>query len=183
MTTQPVSQTIAAGTGATFTAATSNPGGADTVQWQVSIDGGTTFSNISDGGVYSGTATGTLTITAATAALNQYEYQAVFTNSAGTVTSNPAVLRVNTSASSTWPTGYSVTPSAATYSASTSGSAGFTITSLNSEIGDSFTYAITSSGGGDARSPAAARSHRPRRRSATTPSTSRRSTTARSPSA
>ena len=67
----------------------------------MSTDGGTTFSNISDGGVYSGTATGTLTITAATAALNQYEYQAVFTNSAGTVTSNPAVLRVNTGAAST----------------------------------------------------------------------------------
>ena len=145
--TQPVSQTVAVGTNVSFTAASSNPSGTDTVQWQISIDGGSTYSNIPNGGVYSGATTGTLTITGATSDLNLWLYRAVFSNSAGTVTSNPAELWVNTGASSTWPAGYSVTPNATTYSSSTANQAGFTINSLSSEIGDTYTYAITSSGG------------------------------------
>ena len=72
----------------TFTAASSNPGSGDTVQWEVSTDGGTTFSAISG-------ATSTTYSFTATAATNGDEYEAVFTNSAGTLTSNAATLTVD----------------------------------------------------------------------------------------
>ncbi|AWG21142.1 hypothetical protein FFWV33_06140 [Flavobacterium faecale] len=66
-------------------------------QWQV--DTGSGFSNFSDGGVYSGVTTGTLTITGATAAMNGYKYRASVTNSKNvctTVQSNSGILSVNT---------------------------------------------------------------------------------------
>ena len=88
MTTQPANQTVDAGQSVTFTTASANPGGADTVQWQVSTDGGTTFTNIT------GATSLTYTFTA-TAAQNGDEYQAVFTNSAGSFDSNPATLTVD----------------------------------------------------------------------------------------
>jgi autotransporter-associated beta strand protein len=75
----PPATTIDVGQSTSFTvAATGNP--APTVQWQVSTDGGATFTNVTDGGVYSGSATNTLTISNATASLNGDLYQAVFTN-------------------------------------------------------------------------------------------------------
>jgi hypothetical protein len=93
ITTQPLSQTVNAGGAATFTAASSNS--ADTVQWQVMSAGGSTFTNLADTGVYSGTATRTLTISGATAGLNGSQYEAVFTNASGTLTSNHATLTVD----------------------------------------------------------------------------------------
>ena len=82
MTTQPTNQTVVAGGTATFTAAASgNP--TPTVQWEVNTGSG--FTNVTDTGVYSGSSTGTLTITGATAAMNGYQYEAVFTNAAGNV--------------------------------------------------------------------------------------------------
>ena len=88
VTTQPASQPVTAGQTATFTAAASgNP--TPTVQWQVSTDSGITFINIS------GATSATLSFTATTAQ-NGDEYQAVFTNSVGTATTNAATLTVNT---------------------------------------------------------------------------------------
>ena len=70
-----------AGGTATFTAAASgNP--APSVRWEVNTGSG--FTDLTDGGVYSGSSTGTLTITGATPAMNGYQYEAVFTNAAGT---------------------------------------------------------------------------------------------------
>ena len=91
ITTQPVNQTINAGQDASFTVASSNP--ADAVQWEVNAGSG--FTALSDGGVYSGTATGALNITGATAGMNGYQYEAVITNTAGTLTSSAATLTVN----------------------------------------------------------------------------------------
>src|SRR5208337_1563401 len=89
VTTQPASQTVAAGQTATFTAAASgNP--TPTVQWQVSTDSGSTFSDIT------GATSTTLTLSNTTTAQNGDEYQAVFTNSVGTATTNAATLTVNT---------------------------------------------------------------------------------------
>jgi hypothetical protein len=100
ITSNPANQTINTGGTATFSAtASGNP--SPTVQWEVSTDGGNTFSNISNGGVYSGVTTDTLTITNAGSSMNGYEYQAVFTNtlfgasSSSTATSNPATLFVD----------------------------------------------------------------------------------------
>ena len=83
----PVNQTINAGQSVSFTAAaTGNP--APTVQWQVSTNGGTTFTNIAG-------ATGTtLTLTNVTAVMNANRYRAVFTNSVGTATTTAATLTV-----------------------------------------------------------------------------------------
>ena len=87
ITTQPANQTVAAGQTATFTAAaTGSP--TPTVQWQMSTDGGVTFSNVS------GATSATLSFTTASSQ-NGNQYRAVFTNSAGTATTTAATLTVN----------------------------------------------------------------------------------------
>ncbi len=84
----PSNQTATAGQSATFTASASGAP-TPTVQWQVSTDGGKTFSNI-------GGATGTtLTLNNVTTAMNGYQYHAVFTNAGGSVTSTAAKLTVH----------------------------------------------------------------------------------------
>ena len=84
--TNPTSQSVAKGTNVTFTAAaTANPVAA--IQWQVSTNGGLTFTNIT------GATSSTLSILAA-AANNGYFYRAVFTNSQGTATTSSAKLTV-----------------------------------------------------------------------------------------
>src|SRR6266478_474907 len=86
ITTQPGNQTVTAGQTATFTAAaTGSP--TPTVQWQVSTSGGA-FSNVS------GAISTTLSFTTASSQ-NGYQYQAVFTNSAGSATTTAATLTVN----------------------------------------------------------------------------------------
>lgn len=85
VTTQPSSQTIVGGSTVTFTAAASGTP-APTVQWQVSTNGGA-FTNIS------GATSATLSFTA-DASENGNQYQAVFTNSAGSATTDSATLTV-----------------------------------------------------------------------------------------
>src|SRR5882762_6265821 len=87
ITAQPANQTVTAGQTATFTAAaTGSP--APTVQWQVSTDGGVTFS------ILSGATSTTLSFTTASSQ-NGNRYQAVFTNSAGSATTTAATLTAN----------------------------------------------------------------------------------------
>ncbi len=87
VTTNPSDQTVTAGQTATFSAAAvSAP--LPTVQWQVSTDGGKTWTNIS------GATSTTLTLTNVQASMNGNEYQAVFTNSAGSSTTTAATLTV-----------------------------------------------------------------------------------------
>lgn len=88
VTTNPSNHMVSAGSNVTFTAAaTGNP--AVSIQWQVSIDGGTTWSNITG-------ATGTtLTLTAVTTSQNGYRYRVVFTNSLGSATTSSANLTVH----------------------------------------------------------------------------------------
>ena len=86
VTTNPTSQVIPGGISVTFAAAaTGNP--APTVQWQLSTNGGLTFSNIS------GATSTTYTFTASLSQ-NNYEYRAVFTNSQGSAITLPAALLV-----------------------------------------------------------------------------------------
>ena len=87
VTTQPISETVQEGQNASFEAAASGQP-APNVLWQSSTNGGTTWSTIS-------TATSTtLTIVGTTTALSGHEYRAVFTNSLGKATSEPATLTV-----------------------------------------------------------------------------------------
>jgi hypothetical protein len=92
ITSQPSSATATAGDVVSFTVAAD--GSPELfVQWQFSADGGTTFNGIK------GETNLTLSFTA-TGSQNGYLYRAVLTNSAGTVTSDPATLTVNKQASS-----------------------------------------------------------------------------------
>jgi hypothetical protein len=94
--TQPSSQTTTAGGIASFTAAASGTP-APTLKWQVSTNGGSTWSDVPNGAVYSGAGTGTLTISGATAAMNGYQYRGVATNTAGVTTSSAVTLAVTSS--------------------------------------------------------------------------------------
>ena len=86
VTTQPASQTKCAGLNASFSSAASGSP-APTVQWQESTNG-TSWDNIP------GATTGTLAFVT-TVADNNKQYRAVWTNIAGTATSNAATLIVN----------------------------------------------------------------------------------------
>ena len=87
VTTQPTSQSVPFGTGVTFSAA-ANGEPSPSVQWQLSTNGGTTWTDIS------GATSDTYTIFAVPASDNGNQFRAVFTNSAGTATTNPATLSV-----------------------------------------------------------------------------------------
>jgi hypothetical protein len=107
ITQNPTSQNINVGQNTSFSAATANPSGTDTVQWQVSSDGGNTFAPLTDGNGYSGTGTTTLTITNAPSSLNNYQYEAVFTTASGHLTTTAATLTVDSVISS--PSAVSIT--------------------------------------------------------------------------
>jgi hypothetical protein len=87
ITTNPVNQSVTAGSSVTFTAA-ANGNSTPTVQWQVSTDGGLTFTNIV------GATSTSFTIASTTASENGYEYRAVFSNGLGSITSVAAILTV-----------------------------------------------------------------------------------------
>jgi len=96
--TQPASQSVCAGVDATFVAAASGSP-APTYQWQVSTDGGSTWTNLTDTAGYSGTATATLTVCGATAAMNGYVYRCLASNSVlSNVNTSIACLDVTPSA-------------------------------------------------------------------------------------
>lgn len=83
--TQPSSQSVTAGTTATFTASAS---GSPTVKWQDSSDGGGSWADIA------GATSTTYTTPATTTADSGKRFRAVFTNAGGTATSNAATLTV-----------------------------------------------------------------------------------------
>ncbi len=66
-------------------------------QWQVSTDGGTTWTNVANAGVYSGATTATLSLNGIIASMNGSQYHVVMTGTCPpTVTSANATLAVNT---------------------------------------------------------------------------------------
>ncbi len=86
-------QSVATGHGAAF-AAQSIAGA--TYQWQVSTDGGSSWSNLTDNGTYRGSTSSTLAVTGASQGMNGYLYRYVATTAGGTATSNAAQLTVTT---------------------------------------------------------------------------------------
>jgi hypothetical protein len=89
ITQQPADETISAGDYAVFTAAaTGNP--TPSVQWQVSTDGGLTFTNIAGN---TSARTGTL-VFVTDPSMDGDEYRAVFTNRVGTATTKVVTLHV-----------------------------------------------------------------------------------------
>lgn len=94
--TQPAAASVTAPAPAQFTvAATTNDGGTLSYQWQLSTNGGTTFTNITNGGVYSTATTATLNISDATG-LDGRQYRVVISSTGGApnATSSAATLTV-----------------------------------------------------------------------------------------
>ncbi len=98
-TSDPANTAVCAGTNATFavTAVGTNPA----YQWQVNT--GSLWSNISNGVLYSGVNTATLTVIAPLNGMNAYQYRAIVTSNCSplSVTSAAAVLTINPTATIT----------------------------------------------------------------------------------
>ena len=90
--TQIASQSVTAGQNATFTDGTALA--ATTYQWQVSVNAGTTWSNVSDGAAYSGSATVSLTVTAPSVSQSGNAFRVQLANPAGSSVSGTATLTV-----------------------------------------------------------------------------------------
>ncbi len=123
ITANPSSSTTCAGGNTSFTAAASN---ATSYQWYVNTGSG--FGAISNGGVYSGATTTTLSLTGATAAMNGYTYRIVATGSTSpAATSTTASLTVNAApAIGTQPTNSSISAGGnTTFSATLSNATGY----------------------------------------------------------
>jgi hypothetical protein len=95
ITNQPVSESVAAGSGASFAVVA---GGTPvlTYQWEVSTDGGAIFDDLSDKIGVSGSESPTLSINGIGIGLNGNQYECVIANGIGSVTSVPVVLTVET---------------------------------------------------------------------------------------
>lgn len=93
---QPSDQSVCEGSNTSFTVAASGTG--IIYQWQVSTDGGGTYTNINNGGFYSGATAATLSITGAAFSLNNNRYRCQLSNPGCTTPgiSNAAILTVNT---------------------------------------------------------------------------------------
>ncbi|MEP7377463.1 MAG: T9SS type A sorting domain-containing protein [Chitinophagaceae bacterium] len=88
---QPSSASVCAGSNRIFSITANNATG---YQWQVDNGGG--YTSVTNGGVYSGATTNTLTITGATAGMNGYAYRCVTTGSCTpNANSNGVLLTVN----------------------------------------------------------------------------------------
>jgi subtilisin-like proprotein convertase family protein len=75
VTAQPASTAVCTDKVATFTVSATIGLGTFTYQWQVSNDNGNTYNDITNGGVYSGATTATLTITQPPVSMNGYVYR------------------------------------------------------------------------------------------------------------
>jgi hypothetical protein len=95
--TQPANATTCAGSNATFTVVATPAVATTTFQWQLSTNGGTTWTNLANGGVYSGVTLPTLTITGATTAMHNNRYRVIVSGQCPPqpVTSASALLTVN----------------------------------------------------------------------------------------
>ena len=97
---QPANTPICNGGNGTITVGTTGTG--PTYQWQVSTNGGTSYTNLTNTAPYSGVTTSALTFTGATSALNGYLYRVMVGGTcSATLTSSAAVLSINTPAAIT----------------------------------------------------------------------------------
>ncbi len=128
ITEHPNSQTICAGSNATFAISSAQ---ATSFQWQLSTDGGTTWNNIG------GATLSSYTVTGATAGMNGYRYRCVATNICGNNASNAAILTVNTAPS------FTGQPSDA--SVCTGGGTSFSVSATGSNI--TYQWQLSTDGG------------------------------------
>lgn len=94
VTTQPVAiYQVCAGQNATINLTAT--GTAITYQWQLSTDAGVTYANVTNGAVYAGATTASLTITGVTAGMDNYKYRCIINGScAPAATSNASTISI-----------------------------------------------------------------------------------------
>jgi hypothetical protein len=123
--TQPSSAQICSGVGTTFSVSAS--GSVSGYQWQLSTNSGSSWSNVSNGGAYSGATANTLTISSVSAGMSGYQYRCIVSsNCASPVNSNTATLTLMSAPS------ISSNPSSATVCQN--GNATFSVTASGSNI-------------------------------------------------
>jgi sugar lactone lactonase YvrE len=86
-------ESVTSGQNTSFTV--SATGSSMTYQWRVSVDAGSTWSNISNNATYGGATTATLAITGATVSMSGDEYDVQLANPAGSSVSGAATLTVS----------------------------------------------------------------------------------------
>ncbi|MEM9143115.1 MAG: thrombospondin type 3 repeat-containing protein [Bacteroidota bacterium] len=96
VTSSPSDQSVFAGNSGSFSVTGTN---ITAYQWQISTDGGASFTDLANGGPYSGVQNATLNIDPADALFNQNQYRAILISNPTslcekTATSNPAILNV-----------------------------------------------------------------------------------------
>ena len=134
ITTQPVNASVCAGANATFTVIAS--GTNLSFNWQVSTDGGTTWTNVSPAAT-----TATLTITAVTTGMNNNKYRVIVSGGCTaptTVTSNAATLTLNT-------TGPAITTQPINSSVCSGSNATFTVVATGPNL--SYNWQVSTDGG------------------------------------
>lgn len=90
----PVLKTICEGTNTSFSVIASGTGTL-TYQWQVSTNGGGAWNPVVNGTNYANAGTASLSVLAATAGMNTYQYRCQVTDNSGNYNSNAAVLNVD----------------------------------------------------------------------------------------
>ena len=90
-------QTVCAGETAYFTSSAPATGSPVLHQWKVSTNGGVSFTNLTNAGIYSGVTSAKLTITGATPVMNGYKYKdSLYVNVCNSfINTNAATLTVN----------------------------------------------------------------------------------------
>ncbi|MFS4454796.1 DUF2341 domain-containing protein [Maribacter sp. 2304DJ31-5] len=95
VTVQPSNVGVCGGGGTSFAVTTTDT---DAYQWQVSVNGGLNFSDLSNGGIYSGVDTATLTLSSTSISEDDNQYRVMITNNAyvcgSSTMSNAAILDV-----------------------------------------------------------------------------------------
>ena len=129
--TQPADATVCAGSNNTF--AVTGSGGGLNYQWQISTDGGTTFTNIA------GANSASYTLSGITIAQNGYQYHVIVTGACpGSVTSNNVTLTVGNAPS--------ITAQPADLTACEGTAANFSVTASGSGL--SYQWQVSTDGGG-----------------------------------
>ncbi len=140
--TPPSNANVCSGSNTSFTVVPST--GTYTYQWLVSINGGVTYTNVTNGGIYSGVNTATLNLTGVTTAQTGYRYQSnvtttcapnqtttsavgVLTVSNGiTILTNPSNVVICAGSNTTFTTTTSAAPSSYQWQVSTNGGGTYT---------------------------------------------------------
>lgn len=129
---QPSSQTITASGGTSFGFSVDGTP-APTYQWQYSLDNGSTFSPLGDGGYFSGTQTNTLVVNNADTTISGWQFNCIATNGVGSdAVSDSVTLTVNAQSQTVTFNGQTLTKDLATTlsATATSGLTNFNFTAL-----------------------------------------------------